>query len=968
MKRLKSFIIAGIVCLVAVLFIIPVESYTTFVHEESISYPSPPRVWSSIVYEDGTAVFRIIRRDTSVKLPDRTCLIQKLMLRILYPNGTLTELDMELNIPPLNYCIVAAKPDNFDPINISALKPGYLLLRYYNATDPSKPETWEEWGMIIDWQGQTYEPKFLGLSFIDANTRTVVPGLSAVTVNINRAKGFLRLAALRETNDCEWQQYSIGENKELIQLSGGVIKLPIFKSAQFATIATVDEGYAIVFANSSDTVNNADPLLPRGGLFALSLAYGQKSINSPSLLYQVPLANLLFTALKCDIAFVGVGHVCTLTVQQNLGDATNPTKSDLYYLKITFLSSGSVTSFTSISRALPTNINVKVTEWVVSSLPYGGYVLVSHLKTQPTGLVMYAYVFDEDETNGIPWKLDEPSVTNVAGTYKILPNNTLYFAQQEVKDTWSLIFTDLPRFIGDKDHGYSNVHIDTTEPPIQSTISSSLKQISITYYDAVDLSDGKVSIYQINDGGQEVLKQFVSGTNPKYCQISEDGHVVTINIIESTFSHGGSTFYVTMDNNFVKSNAFKEPLIGLRDKIWTFSTEPSEVRFAGSTSGVLRLTVDGTTYFDQLSAEGQAQFFNNLVNEISTMLTIPPSRLKSSGRFQADITISPEKQYLISLDIIQTKDKSEKSVESIIKDLDTMILNKEVSPISLGKTTRYLDATYGLRTTQNLWNKYKTKIVMVFIALGTLIMLFLLAQRREKKGQNMAILQLGLIIFDLLMDILFVSNNARDVDWLYIPSVIFLTVPIGLNTVLAFLIITNENTNQEFFKWFSQHGKVASIFTLLAGADIEALTILQSNMAGFSFFRAPFSNEAKSKIFWGACLSVFLEDIPQVFIQRNTVNYDIIPLLTLISSSLNLTINIIGRLYQAINRLRNKEELELKGKDEGFGGLDPFPKPSVGKINDDEHKIDIKDDQLDVKAAKNLEKKNSKSSFQEMIN
>ncbi|CAG8479075.1 3192_t:CDS:2 [Funneliformis caledonium] len=619
MKRLKSFIIAGIVCLVAVLFIIPVESYTTFVHEESISYPSPPRVWSSIVYEDGTAVFRIIRRDTSVKLPDRTCLVQKLMLRILYPNGTLTELDMELNIPPLNYCIVAAKPDNFDPINISALKPGYLLLRYYNATDPSKPETWEEWGMVIDWQGQTYEPKFLGLSFIDANTGTVVPGLSAVTVNINRAKGFLRLAALRETTDCEWQQYSIGENKELIQLSGGVIKLPIFKSAQFATIATVDEGYAIVFANSSDTVNNADPLLPRGGLFALSLAYGQKSINSPSLLYQVPLANLLFTALKCDIAFVGVGHVCTLTVQQNLGDATNPTKSDLYYLKITFLSSGSVTSFTSISRALPTNINVKVTEWVVSSLPYGGYVLVSHLKTQPTGLVMYAYVFDEDETNGIPWELDEPSVTNVAGTYKILPNNTLYFAQQE----------------------------------------------------------------------------------------------------------------------------------------------PSEVRFAGSTSGVLRLTVDGTTYFDQLSAEGQAQFFNNLVNEISTMLTIPPSRLKSSGRFQVDITISPEKQYLISLDIIQTKDKSEKSVESIIKDLDTMILNKEVSPISLGKTTHYLDATYGLRTTQ---------------------------------------------------------------------------------------------------------------------------------------------------------------------------------------------------------------ELELKGKDEGFGGLDPFPKPSVGKINDDEHKIDIKDDQLDVKAAKNLEKKNSKSSFQEMIN
>ncbi|CAI2167291.1 17280_t:CDS:2 [Funneliformis geosporum] len=531
MKRSKSFFIAGILCLVAVLLIIPVESFKTFVHEELTSYPSPPRVWNSIVYEDGTAVFRIIRRDTSINIPNKTCLIQKLMLRILYPNGTLTELDVELNIPSFNFCIVAAVPDNFDPISISALKPGYLLLQYYNATDELKPETWEEWGMIIDWQGQTYEPSFLGLSFIDAKTRVVVPGLSA-----------------------------------------------------------------------------------------------------------------------CDIAFVGVGHVCTLTVQQNLGDATNPTKSDLYYLKITFLSSGSVTSFTSISRVLPNNINVKVTEWVVNSLPYGGYILTSHLPIKPTGLVMYAYVFDEYDTNGIPWELVEPSPTNVAGAFNILYNNTLFVAQKEEKDTWSLIFTDLPRFIGDKDHGYSNVHIDAT---------------------------------------------------------------------------------------------------------------PSEVKFAGSTSGVLRLTVEGSTHFEQLDSEGQSQFFNNLVNEISTMLTIPSSRLKSNGRFQVDFTISPERQYLVSLDIIQTKDKNEKSVESIIKDLDTMIVNKEVSPISLGQTTQYLDAIYGLPTSQ----------------------------------------------------------------------------------------------------------------------------------------------------------------------------------------------------------------LELKGKDEGFGGLDPIPKP-VGKINDvnEEHKIDIKDDQLNVKATKNVEKKNSKSSFQEMIN
>ena len=144
------------------------------------------------------------------------------------------------------------------------------------------------------------------------------------------------------------------------------------------------------------------------------------------------------------------------------------------------------------------------------------------------------------------------------------------------------------------------------------------------------------------------------------------------------------------------------------------------------------------------------------------------------------------------------------------------------------------------------------------------------------------------------MNILFVSSSAKDVPVLYIPrygyynfhliflhsliqlpeftffydqSVVFITLPIGLNVMLAFYIITHENKRPEFFKWLTTNVKVASIFTVLSGADIEALNVLQSNLAGFTFFRAPFSDESKSKIFWGACLNIFIEDIPQVIIQ-----------------------------------------------------------------------------------------------------
>ena len=97
----------------------------------------------------------------------------------------------------------------------------------------------------------------------------------------------------------------------------------------------------------------------------------------------------------------------------------------------------------------------------------------------------------------------------------------------------------------------------------------------------------------------------------------------------------------------------------------------------------------------------------------------------------------------------------------------------------------------------------------------------------------------------------------------------FLTLPIAINSTLAFYIITTEieNPKSKFNQWFVENGIVASAFTVLAGADVEALNILQSDLAGFDFFKAPFSEPAKTKILWGTFLNIFTEDIPQLVIQ-----------------------------------------------------------------------------------------------------
>ncbi len=107
-------------------------------------------------------------------------------------------------------------------------------------------------------------------------------------------------------------------------------------------------------------------------------------------------------------------------------------------------------------------------------------------------------------------------------------------------------------------------------------------------------------------------------------------------------------------------------------------------------------------------------------------------------------------------------------------------------------------------------------------------------------------------------------------DHKFSSSLIFLIVPFVSSTALAFATIKKEeDLGGEFLEWSKGHKKIVEIFTLLAGADIEALTILESKVkiAGFDFFNAKFSPGASSKIFWGACFNIIAEDIPQIIIQ-----------------------------------------------------------------------------------------------------
>ena len=91
-----------------------------------------------------------------------------------------------------------------------------------------------------------------------------------------------------------------------------------------------------------------------------------------------------------------------------------------------------------------------------------------------------------------------------------------------------------------------------------------------------------------------------------------------------------------------------------------------------------------------------------------------------------------------------------------------------------------------------------------------------------------------------------------------------MALPIGINMIFTIYILKKEIKRPKFHQWFIAHRKVASGFIVLSCTNIRTLNILHSNSAGLPFFRAPFSDNAKSKIFWGNCLNLVIVDFFQL--------------------------------------------------------------------------------------------------------
>jgi len=108
----------------------------------------------------------------------------------------------------------------------------------------------------------------------------------------------------------------------------------------------------------------------------------------------------------------------------------------------------------------------------------------------------------------------------------------------------------------------------------------------------------------------------------------------------------------------------------------------------------LRLTPEGTTLFEQLSTDDKNTFFDTMVAKLAELIPIDPSRITTNRHNQPDPN-APVRQILFPITLKSTVDKSQRTVQQIIDDLDELIKNKGYTSFSQEYPTSYLDETFG---------------------------------------------------------------------------------------------------------------------------------------------------------------------------------------------------------------------------------------------------------------------------------
>ncbi|CAG8492492.1 22700_t:CDS:2 [Gigaspora margarita] len=657
----------------------------------------------------------------------------------------------------------------------------------------------------------------------------------------------------------DWNNHVIKEQYDINFETKDSFTLSINSTLQ-SVFSMVDGSFGFVTSEVSfDVYNLLNTSIPTIYLHYNFLSFSTFNISEKFLLYSAKYVNNLIY-ISCSSSYSEDGNVCIMTLGETF------TKSIVTTYQIDFLSSGSV---------IKLNIrymNINLESYYILPLFYGGSIITSWTNDENkiTGYIgegnfsnLSGHIIPLN-SNEYEWGLN--LIPNFSrAMFDTMKNNTYILYVVYDLNSWDIFSINVEKFRND--FGYENPNVISTYPNINDTISPRISSISITFSSQISRSLNKLSIYQINTTTkQSMLRQFYYG-NSENCTILNN--TILCNISSSIINRWDSSYVIVVDNNFVKFASTGEPIYGIAENIWTLNTisqtKPEE--YSGSATVIVRLTYDGTDAYNSLTQLEKSKFLNSLLNELIESIPTTPERLHLTNRMQYDPSKSPS-QYLLQIEISAPTNHYQTSVSQIINDMNSLIINKDTSVISINNHTKYLDSSYGVALNVNFWDEIKFKLLELSIGCAILIIIALMAHYIYPKGQSFMIFTMAFIIFDSVMDILFIVENGNDVPSLYLPSIIIFGFAVLFNFAAAIILISYElYSNNLFSKWVDKYANIIPIFVILSGSNVMLLNCLTSNFGGFELFNAPFLNSTRNWIFWGSIFKTITENIPQFVIQ-----------------------------------------------------------------------------------------------------
>ncbi|CAG8728633.1 7143_t:CDS:2, partial [Ambispora leptoticha] len=406
-----------------------------------------------------------------------------------------------------------------------------------------------------------------------------------------------------------------------------------------------------------------------------------KEFTDPYILYQTiaDLDNIIIR--PCNAAFDGQGYQCIL----NMMKMDNQTSQGIY-LKITFLSTGSLIKIDRLTDIISSSL---ITDLL--ALRYGGFILYEYEFNKSSGKIHSAKVYDNDGKYSGTWAF--PVNVTMTTQPMVLYNNKVYLiSSQNEQGDYVILSTNVTKFMP-PDNGYQNPNIASTNPNINAIIPTDTTDITVTYTQKINLSTRSVAIYQIY-GNNSILRQTTSGQSI-FCY-SIDDYTIGVKILRSTFNQPGASYYVVVDSDFIKTRKYNEALTGIEAYVWKFNLTQSIEAYAASAIGLLRLNLEGTNQYLNLSSSEKRDFLNYLKEDIAQVIPINSNRIEIDNRVGYDYS-SKQPQLLLRLQVNPNNDLSSRNVKEIMLDLDTLISNKKITGLSLHNYTNFLDEEYGFK-------------------------------------------------------------------------------------------------------------------------------------------------------------------------------------------------------------------------------------------------------------------------------